>query len=42
MGDKSPKSTQKQNGQKQAKVSAVTKKRTDEEAARVAAKAPKK
>ena len=42
MGDKSPKSTQKQAGQKQSKVSAEKKKVADVEAAKVAAKAPKK
>jgi hypothetical protein len=42
MGDKSPKSTQKQAGQKQAKNSAEKKKVADADAAREAAKAPKK
>lgn len=42
MGDKSPKSTQKQAGQKQAKNSAEKKKVADADAAREAAKSPKK
>jgi hypothetical protein len=42
MGDKSPKSTQKQAGQKQAKNSAEKKKIADADAAREAAKSPKK
>lgn len=42
MGDKSPKSTQKQASQKQVKSSAIQKKKGEAEAIRLAATPPKK